>query len=63
MADSSHSNNFDVIVVGAGPAGIATAITCAKGGLSVIVIERASIPVARTSWAAFLPAPDRKDYS
>ncbi|MBR2385944.1 FAD-dependent oxidoreductase [bacterium] len=36
-----NSGKIDVIVVGAGPAGIAAAITVARGGASVVVIERA----------------------
>ena len=31
---------FDAIVVGAGPAGVAAALTMARGGLKVIIIER-----------------------
>jgi electron transfer flavoprotein-quinone oxidoreductase len=38
------SNQFDVIVVGAGPAGLAAAKTCAEAGLQTIVIERGSAP-------------------
>lgn len=34
----------DVLVVGAGPAGTAAAITAAKAGLSVIVIDKAAFP-------------------
>lgn len=36
----SKSNKTDVIVVGAGPAGIACAITLAKAGKEVVLIER-----------------------
>ena len=36
-----NTGKIDVIVVGAGPAGIASAITVARGGASVVVIERA----------------------
>lgn len=38
------SEKFDVIVVGAGPAGTACAYTCAKAGLSVLLIERGEYP-------------------
>ncbi|WP_174733715.1 FAD-dependent oxidoreductase [Mesobacillus harenae] len=35
---------FDVIVVGAGPAGTSCAYTCAKSGLNVLLIERGEYP-------------------
>lgn len=38
------SEKFDVIVVGAGPAGTACALTCAQGGLKVLLIERGEYP-------------------
>ncbi|MFD2443307.1 FAD-dependent oxidoreductase [Bacillus sp. CGMCC 1.16607] len=38
------SEKFDVIVVGAGPAGTACALTCAKSGLKVLLIERGEYP-------------------
>lgn len=38
------SEKFDVIVVGAGPAGTACAYTCAKNGLNVLLIERGEYP-------------------
>ena len=36
----TKSNKTDVIVVGAGPAGIACAITLARAGREVVLIER-----------------------
>lgn len=36
--------NFDVIVVGAGPAGTSCAYSCAKSGLKVLLIERGEYP-------------------
>ncbi len=36
--------NYDVIVVGAGPAGLAAATVCARAGLETIVIERGRKP-------------------
>ncbi|MED3623190.1 FAD-dependent oxidoreductase [Neobacillus thermocopriae] len=41
------SEKFDVIVVGAGPAGTACAFTCAKNGLKVLLIERGEYPGAK----------------
>lgn len=38
------SEKFDVIVVGAGPAGTSCAYTCAKHGLTVLQIERGEYP-------------------
>lgn len=38
------SEKFDVIVVGAGPAGTSCAYTCAKAGLNVLMIERGEYP-------------------
>src|SRR3954468_8705127 len=37
---SSRTDKFDVIVVGAGPAGETLAGRCADGGLSVALVER-----------------------
>lgn len=35
---------YDLVVVGAGPAGAATAITAASAGLNVLVVERSAFP-------------------
>ncbi|MDG2277378.1 MAG: FAD-dependent oxidoreductase, partial [Pseudomonadales bacterium] len=35
------SNNFDVVVIGAGPAGYAAAIRCAQLGMNTACIDRA----------------------
>lgn len=41
------SEKFDVIVVGAGPAGTSCAFSCAKAGLNVLLIERGEYPGAK----------------
>ena len=38
------SEKFDVVVVGAGPAGNAAAYTLAKSGLNVLQLERGEYP-------------------
>jgi electron transfer flavoprotein-quinone oxidoreductase len=50
MAD----DKYDVIVVGAGPAGTAAAITAAKAGLKVAVLERGEYPGAKNVQGAIL---------
>ncbi|WP_096190014.1 FAD-dependent oxidoreductase [Evansella halocellulosilytica] len=45
---------FDVIVVGAGPAGTSCAYTCAKNGLNVLLIERGEYPGAKNVMGGIL---------
>src|SRR5271157_2656402 len=48
------TEKFDSIVVGAGPAGIAAAYTMAKGGLSVLVLEKGEKPGAKNMFGGVI---------
>src|SRR4051812_26975989 len=50
MAD----DKFDVIIVGAGPAGTSAAITCARAGLSTVLLERGEYAGAKNVQGAVL---------
>ncbi|HEV2953157.1 MAG TPA: FAD-dependent oxidoreductase [Candidatus Dormibacteraeota bacterium] len=49
-----EEEKFDAIVVGAGPAGVAAAITMAKAGLQVVLIEKGSRPGAKNVMGGIL---------
>ncbi len=48
--------DFDVAVVGGGPAGMAAALACAQAGLSVAVFERQSFSVDKACGEGLMPA-------
>ena len=56
--EDNKAQNFDVIVVGAGPCGAAAAITAARAGAKVLLIERSSYVGAKNmiGGAVFLTA-------
>ncbi|PVA10889.1 hypothetical protein DC366_03610 [Pelagivirga sediminicola] len=45
MTGAPHS--FDVLIIGAGPAGTAAAITARRAGLSAALIDKAAFPRAK----------------
>ena len=61
LASEDHDNGFllnigtDVIVIGAGPAGIATAIAASQRGLRVIVLDARTPPIDKPCGEGLLP--------
>src|SRR5512143_762113 len=54
MTTTATKEQFDVIIVGAGPAGSAAALLTARAGLKVLLLERGEYPGAKNvSGAAF----------
>ena len=44
------AESYDLIVVGAGPAGSAAALVAARAGLSVLLLERGPFPGAKNMY-------------
>ncbi|MBS8263229.1 FAD-dependent oxidoreductase [Mesobacillus boroniphilus] len=55
------SEKFDVIVVGAGPAGTSCAYNCAKNGLKVMLIERGEYPGSKNVMGGVLYRKQMED--
>ncbi len=56
MADHGGTARYDVVVVGAGPAGAAAAIVAARAGLSVCLLERGPFPGAKNMYGGVVYA-------
>ena len=56
MSDGTASGGerFEVVVVGAGPAGSAAALTLARAGVEVLVLERGDYPGAKNLFGGIL---------
>ncbi|WP_458207792.1 FAD-dependent oxidoreductase [Haladaptatus sp. NG-SE-30] len=62
MTDTpSYDNEFDAIIVGAGLAGSAAALTMAREGLDVIMLERGSSPGTKNMFGGVLYTPTIRD--
>jgi electron transfer flavoprotein-quinone oxidoreductase len=55
--DMGENEKFDVIVVGAGPAGTTAAYVLAKAGAEVLLVERANFPGAKNVFGGILYTP------
>jgi electron transfer flavoprotein-quinone oxidoreductase len=49
---------FDVIVVGAGPAGLSAAYVASRAGLSTVVLERGNFPGSKNLFGGILFTPE-----
>jgi len=55
------NENFDAIVVGAGPAGSACATVLARGGLRILLVERGKYPGSKNMWGGVFYGPQMKN--
>ncbi|MFC7046387.1 FAD-dependent oxidoreductase [Halobacteriaceae archaeon GCM10025711] len=61
MSEPNYDDTFDAIVVGAGLAGSAAALTMAREGLDVLMLERGNSPGAKNMFGGVLYTPTVRD--
>lgn len=54
MTEANKQNKTDVIVVGAGPAGVSAAVTVARGGKKVVLVERGNFAGAKNMYGGVI---------
>ena len=54
MPEQNRQNKTDVIVVGAGPAGVSAAVTVARGGKEVVLVERGNFAGAKNVYGGVI---------
>lgn len=54
MSEENIQNKVDVIVVGAGPAGVSAAVTAARGGKKVVLVERGSFAGSKNMYGGVI---------
>ena len=54
MPEENQQNKTDVIVVGAGPAGVSAAVTVARGGKKVVLVERGNFAGSKNMYGGVI---------
>ena len=54
MSNEKENNKVDVIVVGGGPAGVSAAVTVARGGKKVVLVERGSFAGSKNMYGGVI---------
>ena len=57
MSKSEIESRYDVVIIGSGPAGAATAKSLTGHGLKTVIVEKAKLPDTRCAAACCLRLP------